>query len=257
MRGGLYEGFYKNMSRFTDIDRESLLDNATRKSLGRVQKLEGANPTFLSILNVESDDEQGEMVTVYLQVQNDNSQDVLAPDAKFKPYIVAKVEWGNGGYRTAALIDVVDGQAFSLTCASLRVTVGPDSQFFVGVPFFDTPMVVGAHLSYGTRPAQALSPTRTIRVPTGAGTLAAGGTSATFAIPLFSRSLLVVSNPEANPVDADLIQIMDGTGTVIYQRHLNIATGIQLPIALDARFFKITNNGAAVKVYRFIFELTF
>jgi len=261
------------MSRFTNVEDESLLDKPIKKSLGRVQILKGldlisADPhapffssgaqRFLSILNIESDDSLGEMVTVYMQAQPADSEIVTRPSAKFISFFVARLEWGNGGFQTQCEVDIVNGQAFSVAAGFLRVTVGPDPQFDIaGIPpdFGDFGIAIGAHVSYGTRPAQALSPTRTLRVPAPAGVIAAAATSAIFAIPRFARSLLVVSQPDPTPTHPDVVQFLNGTGGAIYQRNLANTPGLQIPIALDAKFFTITNNGAAAKSYHFIFEL--
>lgn len=243
------------MSRYLE-NKEGLLDRPTQKSLGRIQKLQDSDPRFLSILNIESDDEQGEPVTVYIQLAPDNVALQLQPSSKYVPYVVGRVEWGNGGYRTQADIDIADGVSFTVACASLRVTVGPDAQYFTGVPFFETPIAIGAHVSYGVRPSGGLGPTRTIKVPVGSGgtTIAPAATSLIFRIPDFARSFYVVTNPEIVPIDPDLVEVISGVGT-IYERILSNAPGVPIPISNDAGYFRITNNGAAPKQYRAIFQL--
>lgn len=261
------------MNRFLE-EGDSLLSKPIRKNLGRVQVLRGNDlnvispiagargpQTFLSVLNIESDDELGEGVTIYLQVQPADGQKQTQPVGKLVSFFTARIEWGNGGFQTQALVDIIQGQVISLNAGFVRVTVGPDPQFFVGAAlpdFGDFAVAIGAHVSYGTRPAQAFAPTRTILIPGPVGNVGAGVTSAIFEIPSFAKAAIVLAQPDTNPADPDIIQFIDGFGGLIYQRVLsNAPEGAPIPVALDAMFFTIHNAGAVAKKYRVAFELGF
>lgn len=239
--------------------REKALDSPGMKNLGRSEILLGADltppltpvvpPGVITLINVQGSDSESQFMTVYLEA------DVAVPGSPADDlvWVVADVSWGNGGHQTQALIDFSVGTAFSLAASFLRVKARLDPQFFSGGGGNILASIrCSAFVNYGTRPAQAQAPTRTLVV----GDVAPGGGSGRIRIPAYARSVTFVGRQTNPPIPFEIrFHRSDNALFIANVFNPNI---ISVPIQGEARYFSLVNpTPDQVLGARFLFELAF
>lgn len=167
---------------------EPMLLDATEAQLGRSVRLFRDGPP-VGLINATGATRRAQLVTVQAQVIV--PADGYGVGADRRAPIIGRLQWGQAGASFTADVDINNGTTFSLVASSVTLLALFD-------PSDVTPDTRAVHADcsasvvWGNRPARA-RPQRTLpRVPA----LADGGV-ATFAVPAFAYSLMVLADTAA------------------------------------------------------------
>lgn len=218
----------------------------------------GPTAPWRSFINVNTEDRKSIPITVTLSSYLLGNSTIAIGATRGS--LDAKVSWGAGGGSAEAIIDFMNGAAFTLVCSSLALDIRntyPDPGFNQNV------FNLSAFISKGPK-GSGVTPQRTVQafgVTTGTQNIPAADQSLPVAIPQFAKEGMFargINGPiGVTDVPAMYIEYRDGNGNPIQSLYIGnneLCPWIPIPNgAVDAR---VKNIGAVTATTcQFIFDL--
>lgn len=247
--GGLGRSSPKKMRNILDVGFNN----------GRSVLISGNGETLeiatIPIIELKGDDEVARGVVITLQSELVTFQSTNE--------LIAKLEWGSGGFQANAEVDILNGVSVNLHCSWVRVTAGINA--ILGAQY-----KVGAFASYGNTPPGSSPQKTAFRAEdnTVLGTIGPGATSKRVIIPQFANTVMLVNENSVAATDnvPYSLKFLGQIGGILHEAYFNSATGsnsgfkagIPIPWAGNAKKIEIRNRDGALSILkpRLIFGLS-
>jgi hypothetical protein len=210
---------------------------------------------FRSIIEMRSRGSDAELMSVSLDLELggglDNNQTIPNPFGGNQSFVRALLSWGIGGASFSAMCDWLQGTQLAIAANYIRINaqyVNLSDGITLSPPF-----LISAGLSYGNV-GRASQPARFTEMIN----LQAGATSPVMKIPKYATSFCVTAN---SPATISLLNFGNASGTLGYtftpaMSNVNQRNNeTDFPLFNGARFYTVTNNGAAADAFGMIFAL--
>lgn len=232
---------------------EGVLSNPERKNVGRTAVISRSGQAPVTICDVRGSDDVARQLSIIIKTELEGGG--LYPATAF-PHVVALVEWGIGGFQTAAEVDVgAHGTVISVAASFVRISARIDLNVLPvpGAGVLANPLKVGAFVGYQTRPGRDGGPTRTL-----AFTVADAAFSPNTEIPAFARFADVGLDAFGGLYELNLL---NAAGTTVIGQTSQAANPslpvpiYHVPIPIDAVRFNVNNKTGNQRLFRVMFGI--